>query len=216
MDFKSDIEKIKNEARLHFKDAKPSHGWDHTERVLHTAIHIGKIEGADLNVLELAAILHDIGRHKQDESLGALCHAAEGGKMAKEILNKYEIESEVIENVTHCIENHRFRGESRPESLEAKILFDADKLDAIGAVGIGRAFLFSGEVGAKLDNDTSTDVSKTDAYGPEDTAFREFTVKLAKVKDRMLTEEGKRLAQNRHIFMEQFFERFHAEAKGET
>ncbi len=100
-----------------------------------------------------------------------------------------------------------------PKSLEAKILFDADKLDSIGAVGIGRAFLFAGEVGAKLHNGHQ-DLSKTVSYSREDTAYREFQVKLRKIKDRLLTPSGRKLAEGRHRFMVRFFERLDAEVKG--
>jgi uncharacterized protein len=93
-------------------------------------------------------------------------------------------------------------------------LFDADKLDSIGAVGIGRAFLFAGEVGARLHNKDS-DISKTKPYTREDTAFREYMVKLRWVRDRMFTKEGKRIAAERHKYMVDFFHRLDKETDGE-
>jgi uncharacterized protein len=98
--------------------------------------------------------------------------------------------------------------------MEARILYDADKLDSIGAVGIGRAFLFAGEVGAKLHN-PEVELRATLPYTEEDTAYREFRLKLSRIKDRMLTAEGKRIAEDRHAFMEGFFERFRQEYEGE-
>ncbi len=192
-----------------------SHGWDHTERVLSLALHIGSVEGANLEVIELAAILHDIGRHKETEFLGEVCHAEVGAASARDILQKEKFQDDVVEQVVHCIENHRFRGNKKPESLEAKCLFDADKLDSIGAVGIGRAFLFAGEVGAKLHNSPDTDIKKTRAYGPEDTAYREFYHKLQHVHERILTNEGKRLASERHQFMSDYFLRLEKEINGD-
>jgi len=205
--------KIKKEAQRYFKNARGSHDWSHIERVYNLAIKIGKKEKADLEILKLAAILHDIGRKHQDEVNGKIDHAEIGVKLARKILEKYNLEKEKIEKVIHCIETNRFRGDKKPESKEAKILFDADKLDAIGATGIGRAFLFAGEIGAKLHN-KEIDLEKTKEYSKEDTAYREFMVKLRKIKDRMFTKEGKRIAKERHTYMVNFFNRLNKEVDG--
>jgi len=163
--------------------------------------------------LKLAAILHDIGRELQDKLNGEICHAEKGAVLARELLKKHNFDNEKIDKIIHCIESHRFRGDKIPQSKEAKILFDADKLDSIGAVGIGRAFLFAGEVGAKL-HDKNVNIEKTKPYTKDDTAYREFMVKLRKVKDRMLTHEGKRIAEERHKFMVDFFDRLNNEVDG--
>lgn len=197
-----------------FSKARLSHDWDHTERVYNLCMHIGTIEGADLEVLALAAYLHDIGRSHQDRSRGKLCHAEEGATMAREILQDYTIDPERTENIVHCVLTHRFRNRHVPETLEAKILFDADKLDAIGAVGIARAYLFAGEVGAMLHN-PHCDPYETLPYTKDDTGYREFMVKLSHIRERMLTAEGRRMAEERHAFMELFFERFLKEHAGE-
>jgi uncharacterized protein len=97
--------------------------------------------------------------------------------------------------------------------LEAKVLFDADKLDAIGAIGIARAFQFAGEIGAKFHN-PSANPEDTEPYTEDDTGYREFMVKLRKIKQRMLTAEGLRRAEERHAFMEAFFKRFLKEHEG--
>ena len=192
-----------------------SHGWDHADRVWNLCRHIGRAEGADLEVLGLAAYLHDIGRPEERASGGEVCHAVAGAERARRILEEHGYREETIERVVHCIASHRFRrnGE-RPRTLEARVLFDADKLDAIGAVGIGRAFLFAGEVGARLHN-PEADIPNTQPYSSEDTAFREFCVKLQKVKDRMLTGTGKQIAEDRHHFMVAFFDRLTREVQGE-
>jgi uncharacterized protein len=116
-------------------------------------------------------------------------------------------------NVVHCVRAHRFRKEPRPETIEAQVLFDADKLDAIGAVGVARAYQFAGEVGARLHN-PNHDLSNTLAYSREDTGYREYKVKLRHIRDRMLTDTGRRVAEGRHCFMVQFFERFLEEVEG--
>ena len=118
------------------------------------------------------------------------------------------------QNILHCIRSHRFRGNGNPETIEARVLFDADKLDAIGAVGIGRAFLFAGEVGARLHN-SHANIDDTQPYSKEDTGYREYRVKLSKIKGRILTNEGKRLAADRDAYMVSFFDRFLSEYAGE-
>lgn len=189
------------------------HGPDHAGRVYRTALYIGRMMGAQLDVLGAAALLHDIGRRYEKEQQGRICHAAKGAELSREILQELDFEPDKIAAIIHCIETHRYRGDKIPTTLEAKILFDADKLDCIGAIGIGRAFLFAGQVGAKLHN-SDVDPAVTHSYSTEDTAYREFRVKLSKVKDRLLTPEGRRLAQERHAFMEIFFERLEREVNG--
>ena len=166
-----------------------SHGPDHSERVYFMALSIGRELNARLDVLAAAALLHDIGRRHETESRGAVCHAHKSAQMAGPILEQLGFPPAEIESIQQCIRTHRFRGREKPQSLEAKILFDADKLDSIGAVGIGRAFLFAGQIGARL-HDAEIDHRETLAYSNEDTAYREFQVKMSRVKDQMLTEPG--------------------------
>ncbi|MBW1744545.1 MAG: HD domain-containing protein [Deltaproteobacteria bacterium] len=197
-----------------FADACGSHDWDHTRRVYNLCVHIGEAEGADLEVLEIAAYLHDVGRSYEDTSKGAVCHGEKGAEIATKVLAGYPVSDEQKANIIHCVRSHRFRGDCQPETLEAKVLFDADKLDAIGAVGIARTFLFAGEVGAKLHN-PHVEPEDTEPYSEEDTGYREYTLKLSRIKDRMLTNEGRRLAAERHAFMEGFFDRLTEEHEGE-
>jgi uncharacterized protein len=205
--------RIAAEAKNLLNSSRGSHDWEHTTRVLNTALHIAKKERADLAVVRIAAVLHDIGRESEDRSGGVICHAREGARRARKILEQYGVNKTLTDAVVHCIETHRFRGSRKPVSKEARVLFDADKLDSIGAVGIGRAFLFAGEVGAKL-HDRHIDLDATVPYSEEDTAYREYLVKLRHVKDRMLTAEGKRLARSRHTFMARFFKQLNAEVEG--
>lgn len=190
-----------------------SHGPDHTERVYTLSQSIGHELGARLDILAAAALLHDIGRLDETRSRGTLCHARRGAELAGPILEELQFSPEDISAIQHCIRSHRFRGSEPPESLEAKILFDADKLDSIGAVGIGRAFLFAGQIGARL-HDAEIDHSTTAAYSMEDTAYREFQVKMSRVREQMLTTPGKRLARQRHRFMEIFFDELNREIYG--
>jgi len=189
------------------------HGPDHTERVYNLCLHIGRLMQARLDILSAAALLHDIGRRHETLSQGRICHAEKGAELSRTILAGLDFPAEMQEEILHCIEAHRYRTDKIPQSLEARILFDADKLDSIGAIGIGRAFLFAGQVGARLHNQ-GVDIEKTSSYSTEDTAYREFLVKLRTVKDKMLTPEGRRLAAERHEFMELFFKRLEKEIHG--
>lgn len=212
--YESFLENIKNHAKKMFEGARGSHDWEHTLRVLRLCEQIGVAECVDMDVLRVAACLHDIGRCYQDTSNGAICHAEKGAAMATPIVEALPLTKKQKENIVHCVRSHRYRGDHAPHTAEAKVLFDADKLDAIGAVGIARAYLFAGEVGALLHN-SNIDVKETKPYSKDDTGFREFKVKLCKIRDRILTQEGKKLANERHNFMEQFFKRFFKELEGE-
>jgi uncharacterized protein len=175
--------------------------------------HIGIAEGVDMDVLLAAAYLHDIGRSYQDESNGAVCHAEKGARMAGPIVEKLALSEAQKKNILHCIRSHRFRGSHEPETPEARVLFDADKLDAIGAVGVARAFLFAGEVGARL-HSAEVNIEEAEPYSVDDTGYREFKVKLSKIRDRILTAEGRKLAEDRHVIMVEFFKRFLEEYEG--
>ncbi len=205
--------RIREEARTFFRGARGSHGWDHTKRVQTLCRRIGREEKADLAVLDLAALLHDIGRGEEDRTNGKTCHAQTGARLARGLLTRYGLDPGLIREVVHCIRTHRFRRRASPQTLEARILFDADKLDSIGAVGVGRAFLFAGEIGARF-HDPDIVPSDTRPYTREDTAYREYLVKLRKIKDRMSTREGKRIAAERHRFMVEFFDRLNKETDG--
>lgn len=207
------IDLIRRQAKRHFAGVKGSHDWEHTLRVERLCRRIGPREGADPRVLHLAACLHDIGRGQQDQSRGSVCHARQGARMAAAIMAGHGVAPEIQTNVLHCIRTHRYRNDDPPQTIEAKVLFDADKLDAIGAVGVARAYLFAGELGAMLHNSHS-DIAGTESYSREDTGYREFQLKLRYIKDRMLTREGRRLAEARHRVMVDFFERFLAEIEG--
>jgi uncharacterized protein len=207
------VSRVREEAGAFFRGARGSHDWDHTERVYRLCLRIGRKEKADLGVLKLAALLHDVGRGEEDRTQGKVCHARSGAALAEKILERQGCDAAVIRAVVHCIRTHRFRKGGAPRTLEARVLYDADKLDSIGAVGIGRAFLFAGEIGARL-HDKAIDVARTEPYTREDTAYREYLVKLRRVRDRMTTREGRRIAAERHRFMATFFDRLNKETDG--
>lgn len=212
MPFSTDllIEQIHRISHRYSLQEGGSHGPDHSERVYYMALAIGTHMQADLFVLKAAALLHDIGRRAESESRGAVCHAQHSAELARAALQELQLSEETIEQICHCIRSHRFRKGEAPETLEARILFDADKLDSIGAIGIGRAYLFAGQIGARLHN-PDKNPADTASYSIEDTAYREFQVKMSKVKNQMLTPLGKRIARRRHAFMETFFDELNRE-----
>ena len=192
----------------------PCHDIDHTDRVVALSLAIGEKEGCDLEILRVAALLHDVARKEQDESRGQICHAERGAELSREILKEMNYPGDKIDRIVHCIETHRFRKGSPPESIEAKVLYDADKLDSIGAIGIARNFSFSGSLGSRV-HVSDLNLEDSEEYGKDDCGHREFLVKLVKVKDKMLTDSGKEISKERHDFMVEFHDRLIKEVKGE-
>ncbi len=207
------VRAVRREAKRLMAAGRGSHGFDHVERVLALALRLGAESGADERVLALAALLHDIGRAREDADAGANCHAATGAAMSREILLRLGADARCASHVAECVRSHRFRGAARPVSREAKLLFDADKLDSLGAVGVGRAFLFAGEIGSRLHNSPAA-ARRAKAYSPGDTATREWLVKLRHLPARLLTAAGRRMADDRAAFAAAFFARFDQEVAG--
>ncbi len=121
------------------------HGYSHTERVYELSLQIGKKLDVNLLILEIAALLHDIGRKNKNETTSSKNHAELSAEMASNFLNSYDfkLSQEEVDNIIHCIRAHSFSNNIVPETLEAKILSDADKLDALGAIGIYRTIAFT-------------------------------------------------------------------------
>jgi len=212
------ISEIEVEARKFFSEASGCHDWSHVERVYNLAVRITKTEKADLGIVKITSLLHDIGRKEEMQSKGKICHAEKAVELAEKILEKYSLDKEIKENILHCILSHRFRNNHKPKTIEAKILFDADKLDSIGAVGIGRDFLFAGSSGSNcLYTGREKQLVKNAreySYTKEDSALLEYYFKLVKVKSKIITKTGKKIAKERHEYMVNFFKKFEAEIKG--
>ena len=157
-----------------------THGFEHTERVCRACRRLGGGVGADLSVLLPAALLHDVGRRTAD-------HALDSAEIARRILEALGYEWDKVEAVVEAISTHSFTGGRSSASLEARVLSDADKLDATGALGIYRAAMYSLEHGRPIGD-----------------FIAHFHEKLLKLKDRLFTEEARRLAESRHRFMLDF------------
>ena len=198
-------------------DAPGCHDFDHTLRVLHNARILAKMEGLSeesLLLVELAAILHDIARPEEMASNGKICHAKAGVGKSEKLLREAGCKDEnLIKAVSQCVGRHRYRGSDKPVTLPEMLVYDADKLDSLGAIGVGRAFHFAGRIGARLHNSEEEAVNAP-AYGREDSAYREYLVKLRHVPERMLTKSGRVLAVRRATFMKNFFEEVEFEIKG--
>lgn len=200
-------------ARAILDSDRSCHDWDHTLRVKVTALELGTQEGADLEVVAAAAILHDIARPQEMADQGKSDHATIGAAQAHEILTREGIGDDAFrDHVAACIRTHRFRTRTGevPATIEAKVLFDADKLDSLGAIGLARAFHFAGKTGARVHN-TPQEALSGDSYGREDSALREFLVKLQNVPDRLLTATGRQIGAERLAFMREFFARLDRE-----
>ncbi len=197
------------QARRFYDGADAAHDFDHALRVLALAERIAGAEGADVEIVRAAALLHDVARA---ETAGTdQCHARAGAERAREILRGHPPAR--VEAAAHAIAAHRFRRGPAPATLEAQALFDADKLDAIGAVGVARAYTIGGQRNSRLWADAPLDYTAGDPR--EHTAVHEFVFKLSKLKDRMYTATGKAIAGERHAYMVAFFERLGQEIRGE-
>lgn len=192
------------------------HDWWHTCRVWNTARRIGQAEGADLLVVELAALLHDIADWKAHDGDSTV-----GPRAASNWLVSLGAESSVVEHVCRIVADISFKGSGvmQPElSLEGKVVQDADRLDAIGAIGIARAFAYGGAKGRLIhDPELRPEEHQTaEAYiKSTGTTVNHFYEKLLLLKDRMNTLAGRAIAENRHQFMETFLRQFYREWEGD-
>lgn len=171
-----------------------AHDREHVYRVLYHAMDIAAHEeNVDYDVLICACLLHDIGRKEQFED-SHLCHAKVGAKKAHAFLIDNCFEPSFAEKVSHCIECHSFRADNPPQSIEAKILFDADKLDAAGTLGIARTLFYKGQVSEPL---YTLDPAGQVSNGENDTVpsfFQEYKFKLENIYDKFYTRHGEKLA----------------------
>ncbi|HEX3052629.1 MAG TPA: HD domain-containing protein [Aggregatilineaceae bacterium] len=203
-------------ARRLYADDDPVHDFDHVLRVLALARRIGKAEGADMSVVETAVLLHDISRAGEDQQAHVMNeetadHAVVAAEAAREILAAQTSDRAFIEAVAHCIEAHRFRNAIQPQSIEAQTVFDADKLDAIGAIGVARAYAYGGMTRQKLWSDVPPDYA---GGGEQHTPYHEYVYKLSRIRERLYTETGRAIARERHAYMAAFFERLAQEIEG--
>lgn len=164
-----------------------AHGLDHTLRVVRLCETLGAREDADMAVLIPAAVFHDIARPLEEET--GVPHEEEGARMAAAYLEAIHYPADRTAGIVHAVRAHRYSSGIDPETLEARILSDADKLDAMGAVGIARTFVQAGEQGTGIPD-----------------AADHIRAKLLNLKDLMYTESAREIAEQRHVFLAGFFE----------
>jgi uncharacterized protein len=198
------------------ENAEGGHDWFHIERVYKNALLIAREENCNLTIVKLGALLHDIADSKfndGDETIGP--------RIAQEFLERENVDSEVVQNVIDIIENISFKGgnfEKKFRSIELQIVQDADRLDAIGAIGIARTFNYGGFKNREIYNPEivpNLQMTKEEYKNSDAPTINHFYEKLLLLKDKMNTITGKKIAQERHIYMEQFLMQFYAEWNGE-
>ena len=193
------------------RDFSDGHDFEHTMRVVRSARNLcSQIPEADVNIVTLAALLHDVARPLESASNGSVDHATAGAGIAADFLTRSGLDPDNTARVAQCIAEHRFRSGCKPSSIEAMILYDADKLDSLGAVGIARALFFAANVGAKLHN-SKDEALNSSAYSINDTAYREYLVKLSKIPEKLFTAPARAIAEERAVFMEKFFHQLNSE-----
>ncbi len=188
-----------------------AHDQEHIYRVLYYALDIAKTEpGADLDLLTAACLLHDIGRREQFEN-PTVCHAIIGGEKAFSFLTGHGFNTQWSGRVKACIQTHRYRADRPPESLEAKILFDADKLDVCGATGIARTLLYQGKAGSPLYTRLPDGQVSNGARDDSPSFFQEYHFKLKGLSQRFYTQRGSELACRRQAAADAFYRQLYEE-----
>nr|WP_116040229.1 HD domain-containing protein [Seonamhaeicola aphaedonensis] len=214
---KSIIDKTKEFVQETLANAEGGHDCFHTLRVYNNALLIAKDEPVDIFIVSLGALLHDIADskfHNGDETIGP--------KVAREFLFKLNVDSVVIEHVVKIIENVSFKGGNEKQgfkSPELDVIQDADRLDAIGAIGIARCFNYGGFKNRALYNPEikpNLNMSKEAYKASTAPTINHFYEKLLLLKDRMNTKTGKRIAENRHNFMQLYLKQFYSEWEGKN
>ncbi len=212
------LSKIREFAMEAHAGAGPAHDFQHITRVYALAERIGDAEGADPFILRAATLLHDVGRSVEKRS-GAEPdrHEEHSADLAAPLLKKLGIEEPVAQRILAAILRHRHRRGLGPERLEECCLYDADKLDSIGAVGVARAYLWLGEFGRSVHYPQAQwiGVDPADNSTQVDSVQREWHIKLRHLKDKMLTPTGRMLAIERHERMERFLKDLEEEILGQ-
>ena len=205
------ITKVRAEIKAQFEGEGTGHDWWHIVRVVNTAKQIAKEEGANSFIVELSALLHDLGDHKFHKEKDA------AEKLISEMLDNSGVSEKLKNQVLEIVSNVSYKGanvETRPTSLEGKVVQDADRLDAIGAIGIARAFAYGGNKERLLYHPNQPPVLHDDfnAYkNDKGHTINHFYEKLLLLKDRMQTKSGKEMAEERHQYMEGYLKQFYKE-----
>jgi len=212
-----------DEARALYAAGDAAHDFDHVLRVTRMAVRIAAAEEADITVVRLAALLHDapvtvqLGAQASSPAARGQGHHLAAARGAGDLLAGRGLEPQRVANVVHCIEAHRFRDQTvMPRTPEARCLYDADKLDSIGAIGVARAFVYGGAHGSRLWSEpwreAPSDASRP--AGSDYTPVHEFVYKLQRLQGTLYTAAARAVAAERHRFMCSFYDQLDAEMQG--
>lgn len=206
-----------DDTRQWYDASDPVHGFGHIQRVYALCEHIGEEEGADMEVLLTAALLHD-AQDSHPVNGGRDEHHLRSAAFAAEILKYLGWEQSRVDQVSHCIRAHRFRKEEKPRTLEAKVLFDADKLDVIGAIGVVRALAYAFQVNQPAYAEPSAQFRQSGEKeaGEPHSAYHEYIFKLKKISNTLQTSTARQIARERQAFLDQFFETLAGEMHTDT
>ena len=220
------IEKVRRFAEKKLaNDNDPAHNMEHVMRVYNLAIKLAQNEMVDLDVIKIAVLLHDMGgaKERKDHS-GKTDHAVESAKLAKPFLEKIGLAKNKIAHILNCIVSHRYRSEQKPKTLEAKIVFDADKLETVGAIGIARAFVWVGKNNAYIYKKANIgEYAKENLFGKINGRIQDKTkhspqinweTKDKHVVDYVYTQKAKQIAGKRISFSKKFFLKLEKEMQG--
>jgi len=185
-----------------------AHDPEHIYRVLYLSLNIASkiTEKINFNVLIASCLLHDIGREKQFKN-SKICHAEIGGIMAKDFLVKNGWTEEEANHVNNCISTHRYRGNNIPETIEAKILFDADKLDVVGNLGIARTLLYKGTVGNNIYEIKNGQICFGENKEDKETFLKEYNFKLKNLYNKFYTKEAMEMAKMQEEHAQIFYDK---------
>jgi uncharacterized protein len=205
-------------ARAYYANADPVHDFQHILRVLALAERVGQAEGADLEIVRAAVLLHDAAGATPGGNGERAAHHEASADFARQVLEAEGWPAERREAVLHCIRAHRFRGTEAPCTLEAQVLFDSDKLDVLGAIGALRAAGYAALAGQPLTGTPSAQFHATGEKEPGEphTPYHEFMFKLTRVPERLYTATARAMAAERHAYLTAFFERLARELAGEA
>lgn len=197
------------EAKALYQTDDSAHDFDHVLRVTKMAVHIAQLEGADPAIVRLAALLHDVPVPAAfaNASISARqSHHLAAAEYAGQLLRERGLGTNEVANIVHCIQAHRFRDRTiQPQTLEAQCLYDADKLDAIGAIGVARVFAFAGAHGNRLWTTRWQEITEPPNQKVDYTPGHEFVFKLKRLIETLYTASARKIGQERHDFMIQFF-----------
>ena len=204
------------QARAWSPAGDPVHGFDHVERVARMAERLAREVGADQEIVRAAALLHDAAGAHPETGETRHEHERDSAAVARQVLTDEGWTEERICAVEHCIRAHRFRGKEQPQTLEAQVLFDADKLDVMGAFGAARTIGYALQAGTPIyaaPSQAFLDRGQTEEGEPH-SAYHEYLFKLRRVRERLFTEPARKIGEQRHQVLCAFFDQLAAEAEG--